>query len=247
MFDTKDSVEVRGATDVGDIYLRNYMVKVYQYMTAGLLVSALFGWIIANVPAVQQVLFNLVMTEQGNYIDLTFAGWIVTFLPLALIFIINPMLAKGNVKGGFALFMLFSAAMGLSMANILLVYTATSIARVFTIAAAMFAITSFYGSVTKKDLTSWGSFLIMGLIGVIIAAIVNIFMQSPMLYFVYSIIGVVLFVGLAAYDTQRIKAYYNAYDSTAIMQAKAINGALSLYLDFINLFIFLLNLLGDRK
>ena len=247
MSEIKDSFQVREADLTGDVYLRNYMIKVYNYMTTGLLVTAFFGWLIANIPQIQQLFFQVVATEQGSYLGLTILGWIAVFAPLVLVLIINPVLARGNVQGGFALFMLFSALMGLSIANVLFTYTGDSITRIFVVTAAMFAATSFYGSVTKKDLTSFGSFLFMGLIGVIIAMVVNAFLQSPALYYAYTIIGVFIFIGLTAYDTQKIKAYYSSMDSTAIMQAKAINGALSLYLDFINLFLMLLSLFGDRK
>ena len=247
MSEIKDSVGVREADFVGDVYLRNYMVKVYNYMTAGLLVTAFFGWLIANVQPIQQMFFQLVATDNGAYLGLTVFGWIAVIAPLVLVFVINPVLARGNVKGGFALFMLFSAVMGVSIANVLLIYTGASVARVFVITAAMFAATSFYGSATKKDLTSFGSFLFMGLIGIILAMIVNFFLKSPALYYAISIIGVFVFIGLTAYDTQKIKAVYNSADSTSLMQAKAINGALELYLDFINLFIMLIRLIGDRR
>jgi FtsH-binding integral membrane protein len=137
--------------------------------------------------------------------------------------------------------------MGLSMASIFLAYTGTSIARVFFITAGTFAAMSLYGYTTKKDLSGWGSFLIMGLIGIIIASIVNIFMQSSAMAFVISVIGVLVFVGLTAYDTQKIKAMYRASDDSETYTKKAINGAMNLYLDFINLFIMLLHLFGDRR
>lgn len=247
MSEIKDFIKMQEASASVDVYLRNYMVKVYNYMTVGLLVTAFFGYLIANVPAIKQMFFQPVVTEQGTYIGMTVLGWISVFLPILMVFFINPMLASGRVKAGFALFVAFSALMGVSIANILLTYTGASITRIFVVSAAMFAATGFYGSVTKKDLTSFGSFLFMGLIGIIIAMVINIFLQSPALYYAYTIIGVFVFLGLTAYDTQRIKASYAYSDGTALMQAKAINGALALYLDFINLFIMLLSLFGDRK
>ena len=137
--------------------------------------------------------------------------------------------------------------MGLSMASIFLAFTGTSIARVFFITAGTFAGMSLYGYTTKKDLSGWGSFLMMGLIGVIIASLVNIFLQSSALHFVISVVGVLVFVGLTAYDTQKIKAIYSEADDSETYTKKAIMGALNLYLDFINLFIMLLHLFGDRR
>ncbi len=247
MSEIKDYIKVREESSAIDIHLKNYMVKVYNYMTVGLLVTAFFGWLIASVPEIQQLFFAPVVTAQGTYMNMTGLAWVAAIVPLILVFVINPMLAKGNIKFAFGLFMLFSASMGVSIASILLSYTGDSVAHVFLITSAMFAGMSLYGSTTKKDLTSWGSFLFMGLIGIIIAMIVNIFLQSPALYYAYSIIGVIIFTGLTAYDTQKIKAIYAYSDSTALMQAKAINGALSLYLDFINLFIMLMQLFGNRR
>jgi FtsH-binding integral membrane protein len=144
-------------------------------------------------------------------------------------------------------FWVFAGAMGLSLATIFVVYTGTSIARVFFITAGTFAGMSLYGYTTKKDLTGWGSFLFMGLIGIVIAAVVNMFIQSSALQFAISVIGVIVFVGLTAYDTQKIKSMYMEADDSETMGKKAIMGALTLYLDFINLFIMLLHLFGGRR
>lgn len=246
MSEIRDSIRVQTTESVNDIHLKKYMMKVYNYMTVGLLCTAFFGYLIANTP-LEQLFFKPVVTEQGTYMGMTIIGWISIFLPVVMVLLINPILAAGKLRAGLAVFMLFSALMGVSIANILLTYTGASITRIFVVSAAMFAATSFYGSVTKKDLTSFGSFLFMGLIGIIIAMLVNLFLQSPVLYYVYTIIGVFIFLGLTAYDTQKIKASYVASDGTSIMHSKAIMGALSLYLDFINLFIMLLSLFGDRK
>ena len=144
-------------------------------------------------------------------------------------------------------FWIFAALMGASLASIFLVYTGASITRVFFITAGTFGAMSIYGYTTKRDLTKLGSFLMMGLIGIIIASIVNIFMKSSMMYFVISILGVLIFVGLTAYDTQKIKNMYLASDDSEISGKKAVMGALTLYLDFINLFIMLLRLFGQRR
>ena len=156
-------------------------------------------------------------------------------------------MAKMSSSKAQTLFWIFAALMGASLSSILLVYTGLSITRVFFITAITFGAMSIYGYTTKKDLTGWGSFLFMGLIGIIIASLVNLFLQSPAMYFVISIIGVLVFVGLTAYDTQKIKNMYYATDSGEVTQKKAVMGALTLYLDFINLFIMLLRLFGQRR
>ena len=146
-----------------------------------------------------------------------------------------------------ALFWVFSGLMGLSLASFFIVYTGTSIARVFFISASVFAAMSLYGYTTKRDLSGFGSFLIMGLIGIVIASLVNLFLQSSAMHFVISVIGVLVFTGLTAYDTQKIKSIYLESDGAEVSQKKAIMGALNLYLDFINLFIMLLHLFGERR
>ena len=226
--------------------LRKYMSQVYNYMTTGLLMTAFVGFLIANTP-VQRLFFSQVAVDGGYAVTLSPLGFIAILSPLILVFFINPMLARGRVKGAFGMFMLFSALFGVSLANILLTYTGISITRIFLVTAGMFAGMSLYGSTTHRDLTSLGSFLLMGLIGVILAAIVNFFLRSPALYYAYTIIGVFIFIGLAAYDTQRIKRAYAATDGNSIMHSKAILGALALYLDFINLFFMLVSLFGDRR
>ena len=222
--------------------LRSYMLKVYNYMTTGLLMTAFVGYLIVNTS-----LINLFYTLQGNVYTLNVLGWIAVISPLILVFLINPVIASGRLKAAFSVFMLFSALMGVSLANVLLAYTGISVARVFLITAAMFAAMSIYGYTTKKDLTNMGSFLFMSLIGIIIAMVVNWFLKSPALYYGISIIGVFIFVGLTAYDTQKIRQMYFAADSQNIMMSKAVMGALSLYLDFINIFFMLISLFGERR
>ena len=167
--------------------------------------------------------------------------------PLALVFLLSARVAKMSVGAAQATFWVFATLMGASLAYIFIIYTETSIARVFFITAGTFGAMSLYGYTTKKDLTGWGSFLFMGLIGIIIASIVNFFLASSALHFAISVIGVLVFVGLTAYDTQRIKNSYYEGDSTAVASKKAIMGALSLYLDFINLFLMMLRLFGSRN
>jgi len=218
-----------------DVGLREYMLKVYNYMATGLGLTGLTAYFVAINPTLVETIFG------------TPLYWIVALAPLGFVFYLSARLNRISFSKAQALFWLFSGVMGLSMASIFLMYTPVSIARVFFITAGTFAAMSLYGYTTKKDLSGWGSFLFMGLIGIIIASIVNIFLKSPMLFYVVSWIGVLVFVGLTAYDTQRIKEMYYASDTVEISGKKAIMGALKLYLDFINLFIMLLHLFGQRR
>ena len=173
--------------------------------------------------------------------------WIVMLAPLGVVFYISFGIRKMSAAKAQGAFWIFAALMGASLSSIFLVYTGASITRVFFITAGTFGAMSIYGYTTKRDLTRLGSFLMMGLIGIIIASIVNIFMKSSMMYFVISIIGVLIFVGLTAYDTQKIKNMYLVSDTGEVMGKKAVMGALTLYLDFINLFLMLLRLFGQRR
>jgi len=236
----KPAVEIvgRAAAEI-DQGLRQYMISVFNYMGAGLLVTALVAYLFANVPALYGLLYN--PATHG----MTALGWIVTFAPLILIFGFNYVAANKSLLMTQSIFWLFSALMGASLSWICLAYTGHSITRVFLITAGTFGAMSIYGYTTDRDLTKIGSFLFMGLIGLIIASIVNIFMQSTALYWALSYIGVVIFVGLTAFDVQRIKQMY--YYSNEAAARYAISGALSLYLDFINLFLYLLRIFGDRR
>jgi len=218
-----------------DVGLRNYMLRVYNYMATGLGLTGLTAYFVAITPS----LFNAIYG--------TPLYWVVALAPLGFVFYLSARLHKISFSKAQTMFWLFAGVMGLSMAYIFIAFTGASIARVFFITAGTFAGMSLYGYTTKKDLSGWGSFLFMGLIGIIIASIVNIFLKSPMLYYVISWIGVLVFVGLTAYDTQRIKEIYYASDTAEISGKKAIMGALKLYLDFINLFIMLLHLFGQRR
>jgi FtsH-binding integral membrane protein len=173
--------------------------------------------------------------------------WVVMLAPLAFVLVLSYGIQRLNLGTAQLLFWAFSAVMGLSLSAIFLVYTGTSVARVFFITSGTFAGMSLYGYTTKRDLTSMGSFMFMGLIGILIASLVNMFVQSSALDFAISVIGVLVFVGLTAWDTQRIKESYSETDGDVIAGKKAIFGALSLYLDFINLFMMLLRLFGDRR
>jgi len=211
------------------------MLRVYNYMATGLGLTGLTAYFVAITPS----LFNAIYG--------TPLYWLVALAPLGFVFYLSARLHKISFATAQTVFWIFSGVMGLSMAYIFIAFTGASIARVFFITAGTFAGMSLYGYTTKKDLSGWGSFLFMGLIGIIIASIVNIFLKSPMLYYVISWIGVLVFIGLTAYDTQRIKELYYASDTAEISGKKAIMGALKLYLDFINLFIMLLHLFGQRR
>lgn len=225
----------RAGVDEG---LRAYMLKVYNYMTGGLILTALSAWGTLNTP-----LFNLFFKQTG----LTVLGWLAFLSPLLMVFLFNWVIRRGSLGQVQAVFWGFAALMGASLAPIMLIYTAASMTRVFLITAGTFGAMSLYGYTTKRDLTSMGSFLIMGLWGVIIASLVNIFLKSPAMYYALSYISVAIFVGLTAFDTQMIRNMYFASDSEDTYTRKAVAGALSLYMDFINLFLNLLRIMGDRR
>ncbi len=227
--------------------LRAYMLKVYNYMVVGLVLTGAVAFAVINVPAISSLFFATVQTSYGLATQLTILGWIALFAPLLFVWVFASRLHSMDPNTAQTLFWVYAGLMGLALAPIVAVYTSMSIAKVFFMTAATFGAMSLYGYTTKRDLTRWGSFLMMGLIGIIIAMVVNIFLASPALHFAISVIGVLVFVGLTAYDTQRIKSMYAAADGTAVMTRKAIMGALQLYLDFVNLFLMLLMLFGNRE
>jgi len=234
--ETKQNISTARTSDTYvDQGLRKHMLNVYNYMTSGLALTGLIAWMTAH----SQTMINLIY---GTPLQ-----WVVMLAPLGFVFFLSARIHKMSFQSAQITFWLFAALMGLSLASIFLVFTGVSIARVFFITAGTFAAMSIYGYTTKKDLTNFGAFLFMGLIGIIVASIVNIFIGSTALHFAISIIGVLVFVGLTAYDTQHIKRMYVESDETAIAGKKAIIGSLKLYLDFINLFIMLLHLFGNRR
>ena len=234
-------------TVVMDEGLRAYMLKVYNFMASGVLLTGIVAYISFNMSVVTDGSVIVSFTEFGNALFFSGLKWIVMLAPLGVVFYMSFGIKKMSSAKAQTVFWIFAALMGLSLSWILLIYTQTSIARVFFITSATFGAMSIYGYTTKRDLTKLGSFLFMGLIGIIIASLVNIFLKSSMMYFVISILGVLIFVGLTAYDTQKIKNMYAASDSGELMGKKAVMGALTLYLDFINLFIMLLRLFGQRR
>ena len=216
--------------------LREYLLKVYQYMALALALTAVISMGAASSP------------QFINLIHGTPLKWVIIFAPLGMAFYMGSRLMSMSVTGAQTCLMIFATLMGLSLSSILMIYTGESIARVFFITAGTFGAMSIYGYSTKRDLTSMGSFLMMGVIGLLIASVVNIFMQSGAMQFIISVIGVVVFTLLTAYDSQKIKAmYYQAQSNAEITQKLAVYGSLTLYMDFINIFIFLLQLLGVRK
>lgn len=218
-----------------DVGLRRYLLGVYNYMALGLALTGIVAYAAA---------------ETGIYTSLVgmpLLFWAVVLAPLALVLLLGFRIEKMSLGAAQAAFWIYAGLVGLAFSGIFLVYTGTSIARSFFIAATTFLAMSLYGYTTRSDLARMGSFLLMGLFGVIIASLVNMFLGSSALQFTISVIGVVVFVGLTAYDTQRIKAIYMESDSSVVAGKKAIMGALALYLDFLNLFTLLMQLTGDRR
>ena len=243
-------------TEAGvDQGLRSYMLMVYNYMAGGVALTGLVAFTMSMMlttqdasQAVVQLRNGVMLTELGQTIYMSPIRWVIMLAPLAFIFFLSFRVYKMSLAGAQISFWLFAAVMGASLSSIFLIYTGQSITQVFFVTAAAFASLSLYGYTTKKDLTGWGSFLIMGLIGIILAALVNLFLQSSALQFAISAIGVLVFAGLTAYDTQQIKdGYYEVAGNAELAAKTAIMGALSLYLDFINMFQSLLYLFGDRE
>ena len=215
--------------------LRQHMLRVYNYMGLGLVLTGIVAFLVASTPAIYQPIFG------------TPLKWVVMLAPLAFIFFFSFRIQAISAATAQTLFWAFCALLGLSLASVFLVFTGASIARTFFITAAMFGATSFYGYTTKRNLSTMGSFLFMGLIGVIIASLVNLFIGSSALQFAISVIGVLVFTGLTAYDTQNIKEQYAEAHGSESNSKLAVWGALSLYLNFINVFQLLLGLTGERE
>jgi FtsH-binding integral membrane protein len=227
-----------------DAGLRSYMLRIYNYMASALALTGIVALAVASTPALMSMFF---VVHEGHA-GLSGLGWVVLIAPLGLVMWLNMGLAKMNTATAQAIFWAFAVLMGLSLAPIFLAYTGASISLAFFSTAATFGAVSLYGYTTKKDLTGMGHFMRMGLFGLIIASLLNIFLQSSGLNWALSCIGVVVFTGLTAYDTQKLKSMYYQIGGTGSYATKmAIMGALSLYLDFINMFMMLLRLMGDRR
>ena len=234
--------------------LRAYMLKVYNLMALGLVITALAAlgtvWLATTgdpATAVATLPNGKMLTSFGMAIYASPLKWVVIFAPLALVFFLGFRVHRMSLQAAQTTFWAYAALVGLSLSSIFLIYTSASIVQTFFVTAASFGALSLWGYTTKRDLTAMGSFLIMGVFGIIIAMLVNIFLQSSALQFAISAIGVLVFAGLTAYDTQKIKEMYFEGDDVLVAGRKAIMGALSLYLDFLNLFTFLLSFLGNRE
>jgi FtsH-binding integral membrane protein len=218
-----------------DAGLRSHMLGVYNYMGLGLIVTGITAFAVASTPALAQAIFG------------TPLKWVAMLAPLGFIFMMSMRMERMSAASLRTTFIAFSAVMGISMASIFLVFTGASIARTFFITASMFLSVSLWGYTTKRDLTKAATFLMMGLVGIVIASLVNIFLGSTMVQFIVSLVGVIVFTGLTAYDTQRAKSDYLAFAGTEHAAKLAVMSALSLYLDFINLFQMLLTFFGQRE
>ena len=237
--------------------LRAHMNKVYGTMSIGMLITFAAAWAISGLSvtsdpsaAVAQLSQDKYLTQLGYALYASPLKWVVMFAPLAFVFGFSAMINKMSAATAQVVFYAFAAVMGISISSIFLVFTGYSIAQVFLITSIAFAGLSLWGYTTKKDISGWGSFLIMGVIGLVVASIVNIFLASSALMFAISAIGVLIFAGLTAYDTQKIKTEYLAHahhGDTEWLGKAVIMGALSLYLDFINMFMMLLSLFGNRE
>ena len=236
-YDPAVSVGVpRAARDAG---LRSYMLKVYNYMASGVALTGVVAMLFAPYAA------GIMINQAGT--GMSGLGWLIVLAPLAFVFAMSFGVNRMQTSTLQLMFWGFATAMGLSMSTVFLAYTGTSIAQTFFAVAAAFLGLSLWGYTTKKDLSGFGTFLIMGVVGLFVAMLINIFLRSPAMDLAISAIGVLLFAGLTAYDTQKIKSMYAYVAGTDMMGKTVIMGALNLYLDFINMFLFLLRFMGDRR
>ena len=254
-------IATRTADQAIDEGLRQYMLRVYNYLAAGLVITGIVAYFVFTLIATPdaslaaagagglplKVSKTLFLTPTGKALLLSPLIWVVMFAPLGLILLVSFAGHRLSLGATHAVYWLLAALIGVSMSTIFIRYTPTSIAQIFFITAAAFGALSLYGYTTKRDLSGWGTFLFMGAVGILIASIVNIWLMSPAIMFVVSIIGVLVFAGFTAYDTQQIKESYYVGDDGTVAGKKAVFGALSLYLDFVNMFQFLLSLFGNRE
>ncbi len=237
-----------------DAGLRAHMIRVYKYLAGGVALTGVIAWLTFQVAvtsdpgaAVARLHSGVLLTAFGAAIFTSPLNWVLMLAPLALVFFISYRIGYLAASTARTLFFVYAGLLGISLATIFLVYTETSITRVFFISAAAFGALSLWGYTTRQNLSAFGSFLIMGLFGIIIASLVNIFLASSALQWVISVVSVLVFAGLTAWDTQSIKEMYEPMDDGTVAGRKAVMGALSLYLDFINLFLMLLRIFGDRR
>lgn len=228
-----------------DAGLRAYMLRIYNYMASALALTGIVALLTAQSP---QLLGMFYKVQGGHLVGLNGLGWLVTFAPVGLVMWLGMGINRMSVTTAQAIYWAYAVLIGLSMATIFLAFTGESIARTFFVTAGTFGAMSLYGYTTRKDLTGFGSFLIMGLIGLLVASLVNMFLHSSGLAFATSVIGVLIFVGLTAWDTQKLKVmYYQIGGGADTLTKVSILGALNLYMDFINIFIYLLRFMGDRR
>ena len=232
------------AVDAG---LRAHMIRVYNYMATAVGLTGVVAWFTFNAAVVTNDAGRPALTEFGKALYTGPAPIILMLATLGLVFFISFRIDRLKYTTALGLFMLYAGLLGVALSSIFLQYTGTSITRVFFISAASFGALSLYGYTTQRDLSAFGSFLVMGLFGIVIASLVNIFLASSALTFAISVIGVLVFAGLTAWDTQKIKEMYSVNDDGSVSGRKAVMGALSLYLDLINLFQMMLRLFGDRR
>jgi uncharacterized protein len=235
-----------GASEI-DQGLRSYMLGVYNYMTVGLAITGAVALGVNMMATTTVGGGRAALTPFGQALYASPLSYVVMLLPLAFVFFFSFRIGSMAASTARNVFLLFAAAMGLSLSSILLVYTGQSITRAFFIAAATFGSLSLYGYTTRRDLSAFGSFLIMGLFGLVIAMVVNMFLHSSAMQFALSVLSILIFSGLTAWDTQAIKDMYYVNDDYGVATKKSVNGALMLYLDFINIFVSLLNLTGSRN
>jgi FtsH-binding integral membrane protein len=230
-----------------DAGLRAHMIRVYNYMAGAVALTGVVAWLTFQMAVTASPSGALVLTPFGEAVFNGPLMWVLVLAPLGLVFYISFRIQSLQASTALGLFLLYAALLGMSLATIFLVYTHGSITRVFFISAAAFGALSLYGYTTQRDLTAMGSFMIMGLFGIILASIVNLIWPSGPLQFAISAVGVLVFAGLTAWDTQKIKEMYDPMDDGTIAGRKVVMGALSLYLDFINMFLMMLRLFGDRR
>jgi len=246
-----DNRLMRGATTVADTMdagLRAHMLRVYNYMAGALALTGFVAYGVANTPALLNLFFREVLTANGATLSPTLLGWVVVLAPIGLVLLLSFRIMQMSQAAAQATFWGYAALFGASLASIFIVYTGASVAMTFFVTAGTFGAMSLWGYTTKRDLTGFGSFLFMGLIGLLLAMVANFFFKSPAINFVVSILGVLIFTGLTAWDTQKIKnTYYAVGGDTAVAGKAAIMGALALYLDFVNIFLFLLRFMGNRR
>jgi len=242
-----DNRIIRGQTaeaGVIDAGLRAYMLRIYNYMLIGLALTGATAWMTASTPELLRLFFQ---AGPNGTVGLSMLGWAAVIAPFIMVMVLSFRIQSMSLGAAQALFWAYAGLMGISLAPIFLIYTGAAIAQTFFVTAATFGAMSLWGYTTRRDLMGFGSFLFMGLIGVVIASLVNMFLQSGMMSWIISVIGVLVFTGLTAYDTQWIKNNYSANDDGTVAGRKAIFGALKLYLDFLNLFLMLLRLFGSRR